>query len=176
MAKLGLKLEKQSQALTTVGASMASEVVEVNKLLKAFDRFAGLFKWAFGGKNSVEVNLGLLQACIMEQKSELETSLLGAMATMNGLLEKIVENTSRNGREAAQPPAFFPPVAPETPGTVHVDPGIMEVGSPLPGYARAMQLHQEVPQLLQHLWRQRFPHLRWEKGLLARCDLRQKGR
>ena len=57
VAKLGLKMEKQSQALTTVGASMASEVLEVNKLLKAFDRFAGLFKWVFGGKNNLEANL-----------------------------------------------------------------------------------------------------------------------
>ena len=41
VAKLGLKLEKQSKLLTTVGASMASEqMLEVNKLLKAFDRFA----------------------------------------------------------------------------------------------------------------------------------------
>ena len=75
VAKLGLKLEKQSQALTTVGAAMASEVLEVNKLLKAFDRFAGLFKWAFGGKHSVEANLGFLQACIIEQKTQLETSV-----------------------------------------------------------------------------------------------------
>ena len=101
VAKLGLKLEKQSQALTTVGASMASEVLEVNKLLKAFDRFAGLFKWAFGGKNSVETNLGFLQACIIEQKSQLETSMLGAMTTMNGLLEKICENTSRCERSCS---------------------------------------------------------------------------
>ena len=145
VAKLGLKLEKQSQALTTVGAAMASEVLEVNKLLKAFDRFAGLFKWAFGGKNTVEANLGLIQTRIIEQKSQLETSLLGAMTTMNGLLEKIVENTSRDGREAAQPPAFFPPVAPETPGTGHVDPGIMEVGTPLPGYASGVPGYAPAP-------------------------------
>ena len=145
VAKLGLKLEKQSQALTTVGAAMASEVLEVNKLLKAFDRFAGLFKWAFGGKNSVEANLGFIQACIIEQKSQLETSLLGAMTTMNGLLEKICENTSRDVREAAHPPSFFPPAAPDTPGTGHVDPGIMEVGTPLPGYASGVPGYASAP-------------------------------
>ena len=145
VAKLGLKLEKQSQALTTVGAAMASEVLEVNKLLKAFDRFAGLFKWAFGGKNSVEANLGFIQACIIEQKSQLETSLLGAMTTMNGLLEKIVENTSRDVRDAAHPPAFFLPAAPDTSGTGHVDPGIMEAGTPLPGYASGVPGYTSTP-------------------------------
>ena len=134
IAKLGLKLELQSKALTTVGASMASEVVEVNKLLKAFDRFAGLFKWAFGGKNSVETNLSIIQTTMIEQKTELETSLLGAMTKMNGLLEKLVENTSRDVRDASHSPVF-PPVAPETPGTGHGGPGIMETGTPLPGYA-----------------------------------------
>ena len=71
----------------------------------------------------------------MEQKTELETSLLGAMTTMNGLLEKIVENTSRDVREAPRVSPVFPPVAPETQGTGHVGPGIMEAGTPLPGYA-----------------------------------------
>ena len=145
VAKLGLKMEKQSQALTTVGASMASEVLEVNKLLKAFDRFAGLFKWVFGGKNNLEANLGLIQASIIEQKSQLETSLLGAMTTMNGLLEKIVENTSRDVREATHPTSVFPPVAPDTSGTGHVDHGIMEAGSPLPRYAASASVATAVP-------------------------------
>ena len=124
---------------------MASEVLEVNKLLHSFDRFAGLFKWAFGGKHTIEENLGFLQARIVEQKTELETSLLGALTTMNGLLEKICENTSRDGREAAHPPSFFPPAAPETPGTGHVDPGIMEVGTPLPGYASGVPGYASAP-------------------------------
>ena len=66
IAKLGLKLESQSKALTTVGASMASEVVEINKLLRAFDKFAGLFKWAFGGKNTVETNLSIIQQTMID--------------------------------------------------------------------------------------------------------------
>ena len=68
---------------------MASETVEVGKLLKAFDRFSSLFKWSFAGKHSVEENLGFLQARIVEQKGELEASLLGALTSISGLLEQI---------------------------------------------------------------------------------------
>ena len=124
---MGLKLESQSKALTTVGASMASEVVEINKLLRAFDKFAGLFKWAFGGKNTVETNLSIIQQTMLEQKSEMEKSLLGAMTKMNEMLEKIVENTSR---DASRGSPVFPPVAPETPGAGHVGPGMEPAGTP----------------------------------------------
>ena len=110
VAKLGLKLEKQSHALTTVGASMAAETMEVGKLLKAFDRFSSLFKWSFAGKHSVEENLGFVQARIVEQKAELEASLLGALTNMSGLFEKICQNATR---EAVPPPPHFPPTAPD---------------------------------------------------------------
>ena len=68
IGKLGLKLEKQSHALTTVGASLAAETNEVGKLLKAFDRFASLFKWSFAGEHSVEENLGFLQARLWSKR------------------------------------------------------------------------------------------------------------
>ena len=142
VAKLGLKLEKQSHALTTVGASMAAETMEVGKLLKAFDRFSSLFKWSFAGKHSVEENLGFVQARIVEQKAELEASLLGALTNMSGLLEKICQNTTR---EAVPPPPHFPPTAPDV-GVgmpMQMDPIVPEVSenplaagsTMLPGYA-----------------------------------------
>ena len=70
VGKLGLKIEKQAHALTTVGASLAAETNEVGKLLKAFDKFASNFRWFFSGKHSVEENLGFLQARIVEQKGD----------------------------------------------------------------------------------------------------------
>ena len=67
IGKLGLKIERQANALTTVGASLAAETNEVGKLLKAFDKFASNFRWSFSGKHSVEENLEFLQARIVEQ-------------------------------------------------------------------------------------------------------------
>ena len=114
ISALGEKLESQSMALTTVGASMASEVVEINKLLRAFDKFAGLFKWTFGGKNSVETNMSILQQTMMEQKAEFESTMVGALSKMSTLLEKLVENTAKGDGQPGQSP-IFPPQAPETP-------------------------------------------------------------
>ena len=116
ISALGAKLDAQSTALTTVGASMASEVVEINKLLRAFDKFASLFKWTFGGKNSVETNMSILQQTMMEQKAEFESTMVGALSKMSTLLEKLVENTTKGDGQMSQS-AMFPPQAPETPAS-----------------------------------------------------------
>ena len=148
VGKLGLKLEKQSHALTTVGASLAAETNEVGKLLKAFDKFASNFRWSFSGKHSVEENLGFLQARIVEQKGELEASLLGALTSISGLLEQIRQNTAR---ESVPPPPHFPPPAPDTGVGVPMpmDAGASDVGGDplaagstlLPGYASGPGSH-----------------------------------
>ena len=105
IGKLGLKIERQANALTTVGASLAAETNEVGKLLKAFDKFASNFRWSFSGKHSVEENLGFLQARIVEQTGGLEASLGGALAGISGVLEQFRQNTARE---------IVPPLHPHT--------------------------------------------------------------
>ena len=145
LSALAAKMDKQSAALTTVGASMSSEVVEINKLLRAFDKFASLFKWTFSGQNTVEGNMALLQQTMKENKAELESAMVAAFSQMTTLLEKIAENTKK-GDGLPSEAAPFPPPAPETPGPVRsMEPGGTSVpagpvggslpGSMMPGYA-----------------------------------------
>ena len=76
--------------------------------------------------------MSIIQQTMMEQKAELESSVVGALSKMHTLLEKLVENTSK-GDGSQGPPPVFPPPAPETPG--RVGQGFMDAGTPLPGYA-----------------------------------------
>ena len=117
LSALTTKLDAQSAALTTVGASMASEVVEINKLLRAFDKFASLFKWTFSGKNTVEGNMAILQQTMRENKAEFESTMVAAFSQMSTLLERIAENTMKSDGQPREA-AMFPPQAPETPGPV----------------------------------------------------------
>ena len=115
LSALAKKIDAQSSALTTVGASLATEVVEINKLLRAFDKFAQLFRWTFSGKNSFETNMAILQQTVIDQRVEFETSMVTALTKMSTILEKIAENTMRSEARPSEA-AMFPPSAPETPG------------------------------------------------------------
>ena len=117
LSALAKKIDAQSSALTTVGASLATEVVEINKLLRAFDKFAQLFRWTFSGKNSFETNVAILQQTVIDQRVEFETSMVTALSKMSTILEKIAENTMRNEARPSEA-AMFPPPAPTTPGPV----------------------------------------------------------
>ena len=84
----------------------------------------------------------------MEQKGELEASLLGALTSISGLLEQIRQNTAREG---VPPPPHFPPPAPDTGVGVPMpmDPVVPEVSenplaagsTMLPGYASGPGSH-----------------------------------
>ena len=136
LSALGAKLDAQSAALTTVGASMASEVVEINKLLRAFDKFASLFKWTFSGKNTVEGNMAILQQTMMDQKAEFESTMVTALSKMSTLLEKLVENTRKDDGLPSEA-ATFPPPAPETPGPLGGVPAFPLPNQPPPPPATA---------------------------------------
>ena len=152
IGKLGLKIERQANALTTVGASLAAETNEVGKLLKAFDKFASNFRWSFSGKHSVEENLGFLQARIVEQTGGLEASLGGALAGISGILEQIRQNMAR---EVVPPPPHIPaPTADTGVGVpMPMDAVVPDVGGNplttgtplLPGYASGPGSHVGAP-------------------------------
>ena len=89
----------------------------------------------------------------MEQKGELEASLVGALTSISRLLEQIRQNTAR---EVAPPPPHFPPPAPDTGVGVPmpmdaVVPDVggnpLATGSPLlPGYASGPVSHAGTSQ------------------------------
>ena len=112
------QISKQASAITVLSGGLAHEQSEVTKLLKAFDRFSTLGKWALSGNNPVEANINALQREVGAQTSKLEIGLGKGFESVVKTLKELTLRLEQRGGHSVAAPAVVPPAGAVPPGGV----------------------------------------------------------
>ena len=88
---LGDQLTATTHAISTMSGAVSHQSSEVTKLLKAFDRYSGLIRWALKGDSSLEQNIQGVQTEISNRASQLESRIGVAFENLSRGLQQLIQ-------------------------------------------------------------------------------------
>ena len=129
-SELREQLKAQSYGTTAVTGAVSHQSAEIVKVLKAFDKFSHVGKWAMSGNESIENNVKAVREEIKTQGERLEQCLQGGFEEVSRHLKELV----RVMPERVEMGGFFPPNPPVNPPGMVEPTGTAAVpGAGLPG-------------------------------------------
>ena len=139
-SELREQLKAQSYGTTAVTGAVSHQSAEIVKLLKAFDKFSHVGKWAMSGNETIENNVKAVREEIKTQGEKLGQCLQGGFEEVSRHLKELVrvmgtpEGIHRDTPETPEMGGFFPPNPPvNPPGMVGPTETAAVPGAGLPG-------------------------------------------
>ena len=141
-SELREQLKAQSYGTTAVTGAVSHQSAEIVKLLKAFDKFSHVGKWAMSGNETIENNVKAVREEIKTQGERLEQCLQGGFEESRHLKELVrvmgtpegIHMDTPETPERVEMGGFFPPNPPVNPPGMVGPTGTAAVpGAGLPG-------------------------------------------
>ena len=142
-SELREQLKAQSYGTTAVTGAVSHQSAEIVKLLKAFDKFSHVGKWAMSGNETIENNVKAVREEIKTQGERLEQCLQGGFEEVSRHLKEFVRvmgtpegihMDTPETPERVEMGGFFPPNPPVNPPGMVGPTGTAAVsGAGLPG-------------------------------------------
>ena len=142
-SELREQLKAQSYGTTAVTGAVSHQSAEIVKLLKAFDKFSHVGKWAMSGNETIENNVKAVREEIKTQGERLEQCLQGGFEEVSRHLKELVcvmgtpegiHMDTPETPERVEMGGFFPPNPPvNPPGMVGPTETAAVPGAGLPG-------------------------------------------